>query len=310
MCPLVPSAVNRFAFLISEPSHDSLAGRRCLVSHTTRRPGGEAARHAGGLLHVALRHRDGCVAGRQAGRLRALATWAEFDDTRKSDLWLLDLGTKASTRLTFDRANDHKLRWSADGKFVYALGSRHRAGETNPPFDGKSQVCRIPVDGGPPTAVTQANAGVSGYDLAAKAGALFYSTDTTQRDDDEFAKLRAKFDGVEYGHGVRAVSELHKLDLESFRDEVLKTDTRYIREFAVTADGKRVAMVTAFDDTVVKSEGESRVDVWEGGKTVTPPTEVYRARHRRRTPGSKGWRGRQTGRSLPSSPFTTPTRPR
>ena len=37
-------------------------------------------------------------------------------------------------------------------------------------------------------------------------------------------------------------------------------------------------MVTAIDDTVVKSEGESRVDVWEDGKIVTPPTDVYRAK--------------------------------
>jgi dipeptidyl aminopeptidase/acylaminoacyl peptidase len=34
--------------------------------------------------------------------------------------------------------------------------------------------------------------------------------------------------------------------------------------------------VSAFDDTVVKSEGESRVDVWEDGKIVTPPTDAYR----------------------------------
>src|SRR5437764_6430705 len=37
-------------------------------------------------------------------------------------------------------------------------------------------------------------------------------------------------------------------------------------------------MVSAIDDTVVKSEGESRVDVWEDGKVSTPPTDVYRAK--------------------------------
>ena len=107
---------------------------------------------------------------------------------------------------------------------------------------------------------------------------LFYTTDVEERDQDEFAKLRAKYAKNEFGHGVRKVSELHRLDLQTWVPEKLPTEKRYIREFAVTADGKRVAMVTAFDDTVVKSEGESRVDIWEAGKTVTPPTEVYRAK--------------------------------
>ena len=58
-------------------------------------------------------------------------------------------------------------------------------------------------------------------------------------------------------------------------------EKRYVREFAVTQDGKRIAMVTAIDDTVVKSEGESRVDVWDAETDkviVTPPTDVYRAK--------------------------------
>ena len=42
-------------------------------------------------------------------------------------------------------------------------------------------------------------------------------------------------------------------------------------------------MITAFDDTVLKSEGESRVDVWEGrGKVTTPPTDVLPREGRQR----------------------------
>jgi hypothetical protein len=60
--------------------------------------------------------------------------------------------------------------------------------------------------------------------------------------------------------------------------EKLIAEKRYIREFAVTADGKKVAMISALDDTVIRSEGESRADVWENGKVVTPPTDCYRAK--------------------------------
>jgi dipeptidyl aminopeptidase/acylaminoacyl peptidase len=207
----------------------------------------------------------------------ALATWDAADDSRKTDVWLAQGEGGKSRRLTFDRANDRHLRGSGD--FVYFLGNRKREGETKPPYDGKTQVWRVATDGrGVPTAVTRVTGGVAGYDLATKSDELFYTTDAEDKDDDEFAKLRSKYPKNEYGHGVRKVSELRRLDLQTWVDEKLPTAKRYIREFAVTPDGKRVAMVTAFDDTVVKSEGESRVDVWEGGKTLTPPTEVYRAK--------------------------------
>ncbi|MCU0398926.1 MAG: hypothetical protein MUC73_12590, partial [Cyclobacteriaceae bacterium] len=72
------------------------------------------------------------------------------------------------------------------------------------------------------------------------------------------------------------MSEIHKLDLVTWRTEKIVDETRYVREFVVTKDGKKIAMVSAFDDTVVKSEGESRVDVWEAGKVTTPPIDAYR----------------------------------
>lgn len=74
------------------------------------------------------------------------------------------------------------------------------------------------------------------------------------------------------------MSEVHKIDLTSWRSEKVIDDKRYVREFAVTRDGQRIAFVSAFDDSVVKSEGESRVDVWDAAsrKVTTPPTDCYR----------------------------------
>ena len=207
----------------------------------------------------------------------ALAVWDKAEDNRRSDVWIVPTDGKGKpTKLTFDRANDHKLKWSADGKSIYFLGNRKKAAETKPPFDGTSQVWRIAADGGGEVKpITREAGGVSGYDYAPKADVLFFSKDKEHADQDEFAKLRAKTK-VEYGHGVRKVSEIHKLDLNTWKYEKLVDETRYVREFAVTQDGKKIAMVSAFDDSVVKSEGESRVDVWEAGKVVTPPTDAYR----------------------------------
>lgn len=204
--------------------------------------------------------------------------WGETDDGRKTDLWVVRTdGSAKPARLTGDRANDRHPKWSADGTAVFVLANRKRAGETKPPFDGTTQVWRVPIDGGDPKPVTRVEGGVSGYDYAPVADAVFYSKDDTASGDDAFAKLRSKYK-ADYGHGTRKVSEVWRLDLHSWRAEKVIEENRYVREFAVTRDGQRMAMVSAVDDTVVKSEGESRVDVWDGGKVVTPPTDVYRAK--------------------------------
>ncbi|CAN5623378.1 hypothetical protein BH11PLA2_BH11PLA2_35300 [soil metagenome] len=216
----------------------------------------------------------------------AEARWDKADDQRKGDLWVLATDGKSKpVKLTFDRTNDHKLKWSADSGTIYFLSNRKRAAETKAPYDGKTQVWSIPVTGGSPRAVTSVDGGITGYDLAAKANALVYSTDTKASDDDAFAKLRSTYK-LDYGHGIRAVSELHRVNLDDWRTDKLYEGKRYIREFAVTTDGKKVAMITAIDDSVVKSEGESRVDIVTPGEpgasatgvVVTPPTDVYRAK--------------------------------
>lgn len=205
------------------------------------------------------------------------ARWDRGDDLQKTDLWVVATDCKGKpTRLTGDRANDRHPKWSHDGKAIYVLGNRKTV------TDGKTQVWCVPAasgvaSGATPQAVTKVEGGVSGFDYAPKADALFYSVDATATDKDDFTALRNKTK-LDYGHGSRKVSEVYRLDLQSWRAEKVIAEQRYIREFAVTQDGKRVAMISALDDTVVKSEGESRVDIWEDGKVVTPPTDVYRAK--------------------------------
>jgi dipeptidyl aminopeptidase/acylaminoacyl peptidase len=199
-----------------------------------------------------------------------LATWDTKADNRRTDLWVVDTdGRGKPTQLTKDRANDRLPKWSGDGTSIYVLANR---GEKP-----KAQVWRVPAAGGEPKAVTSVEAGVTGYDYAPKADAVFYSVDATATDEDDFSALRKKFDKPEYGSGKRTVSEVFRLGADG-KPEKLIAEKRYVREFAVTQDGKKIAMVSAFDDTVLKSEGESRVDVWEAGKVVTPPTDVYRAK--------------------------------
>jgi dipeptidyl aminopeptidase/acylaminoacyl peptidase len=205
------------------------------------------------------------------------ARWDVADDSRKTDLWVVATDGKGKpTRLTGERANDRHPKWAHDGKAVYVLGNRKREAEKKPPYDGTTQVWRVPLDGGDPRAVTRVGGGVAEYDYAPQADALFYAVETSATDNDEFTSLRSKYK-VEYGHGSRKVSEVYRLDLQTWRTEKVIAENRYVREFAVTRDGKRVGMITAPDDTVVKSEGSSRADVWDADtKKVTVADESWR----------------------------------
>ncbi len=138
-----------------------------------------------------------------------------------------------------------------------------------------------------------------------------FSTPSTQLrpTKNDFTKLREKFGKIEYGHGSRTVSEIYSVKKPGDEPAKVVADTRYIREFAVTKDGKKIAMVSAFDDSVQKSEGESRVDVREDGKVTTPADgRLPREGREVRTRGSIISRGRRMVAASLSAVFTTPIR--
>ncbi len=199
--------------------------------------------------------------------------WQKSTDDRKAELWVVPTDGKGKpVRLTSDRANERHPRWAADGKSVYTLASRKREAEKAPPYDGSTQVWRVPLDGGDPKPVTRAEGGVTGFDYAPKTDELFYSVDATATDEDDFTKLRNAYK-AEYHNGSRKVSEVYRLDLDAWRDEKVVAEKKYVRDLAVTADGRRLAMIVAADDTVVQSEGHSRVVVWDAKTGAVSPTD-------------------------------------
>ncbi|MFO0798807.1 MAG: S9 family peptidase [Gemmataceae bacterium] len=201
-----------------------------------------------------------------------VATWDEKADNRRTDLWVTTTDGKGTPRrLTSDRASDRHPKWAADGSAVYVLRNVKAKDSKEPPHDGTSQVWRVGVQGkAAPAAITKVSGGVTGYDYAAAAGYVFYTADDEVTDPDDFLKLRERYPRIEYGHGKRKVSVVYRLPANDGDAITIHAGKRYIREFAVSADGKRVAMITAPDDTVIRWEGDSRVDVWEAGKvTVT-----------------------------------------
>jgi dipeptidyl aminopeptidase/acylaminoacyl peptidase len=212
--------------------------------------------------------------------------WQQATDDRKTDLWVVDTTGRSPQRLTFDRASDRSPKWSADGKFVYFIGNRKREGEKRPPYDGKAQVWRLPPAGGDPLATTRAEGGVEAFDLSGNGQTLYYTVERDETDAD-WQALRQQFRDIDYGHGVRKVHEVWKLDLTTWRASKVIDDKRYIHDFSVSPDGRRIAMITTPDGKVVSFEGRSRVDIFDAstGRITPLPDQAFRAE----APSPYGW---------------------
>ena len=212
--------------------------------------------------------------------------WQPPDEKRNLDLWVVERATGRSNRLTFDQAADSRPKWSPDGKWIYFTSSRKRPGEEGPPYDGKKQVWRVSLDGGPLVPVTRVKDGIDQYDLSADGKTLYYVVGDKQVDE-EWKDLRTKHDHITYGHGVVEFSQLWKLDLMSWRADKLIDEKRVIREFSVSPDQKRIAMLTTPTEELISNEGRSRVDLWDRDTEtiITLPDSQWR----QEAPSPYGW---------------------
>ena len=214
--------------------------------------------------------------------------WRKEEDKRDTDIWVVDLATKEKTRLTFTPENDGSLRWSPDSRYIYFTSSRKRGDNDKPPYNGKTQVWRIPKEGGEPVAVTSVDKGVGMYDLSADGKSLYYTV-TNEVVDDEFKDLRSTYSDLVYGHGVTNFTQVHKLDLIEWRTEKLIDENRVISDMKVSPDGNRIAMITRPDNTLLSNEGWTRADVFDvrTQKVTIVTADGWRDEH----PSPYGWLG-------------------
>jgi acylaminoacyl-peptidase len=213
--------------------------------------------------------------------------WEKSEDKRNSDLWVVDTDTLERTRLTFDPAGDGSPTWSPDGRWIYFSTSRKRDEAKKPPYNGKKQVWRIRPAGGDMFPVTRLKDGISAYELAGDGKSLYYTVSKKHVDDDPWVELRKEFADLEYGHGVEKMSQVWKLDLESWRSEKLIDEERVVGQFAVSPDGSRIAMITTPTGELITNEGWSRVDVYDAAskEVSTLPDALWR----KDAPSPYGW---------------------
>ena len=203
--------------------------------------------------------------------------WDKEADKQTSELWVVDTASRETTRLTFDDVSQGSPSWSPDGHFIYFTSNQKRAGEEKPPYDGKTQVWRIPASGGEMQVLTRVKEGIVSYQLSAAGSTLYYQT-TDENVDAKWKELREEFDQLEYGHGVHDFSQIWKLDLKTWRSKKIVDEKRVVRSFQVSPDESKIAMHTTPTKKLISNEGWSRVDLWDAVKN-----EVI-------TLTQKGWR--------------------
>lgn len=209
----------------------------------------------------------------------SLATWQKSTNDRRSDLWLVWVTENGTPRrLTFDRANDRNPQWFRGQ--IYFLGNRKKEGEKAAPYDGSSQVWRVDERRGSPQPITRVPGGVQAFAIhpnSLNSATLFY-VDSAKQVSGPLADLKNQFADIDYGHGVVQASRIWQMDIVTFQTKKIIDTKRVISEMSLAPNGKRIAIVTTPDGTVVSAEGKSRVDVVDvaTGNLTTIPDTVYR----------------------------------
>lgn len=180
--------------------------------------------------------------------------WDEDADGRHAELWTLDTRGRGNERLTFTEDGAGSPTFSPDDAWVYFTSK----GE-----DGKRQVFRVAPEGGTPQQVTRVEGGISDYALSADGDDLYLLSRDDTDADDAWAPLRSRFSDLEYVRRARTTATIHRLDLETWRQEPVWEVDRHVLEWAVSPDERKIAAITAPDAALVTHEGWSEITVYD-----------------------------------------------
>ena len=211
--------------------------------------------------------------------------WGRGKEGRSTDLWVAGTDGKMNNRLTFDGFGASSPTWSDDSKEIFFLG-RSKGGQESAPNDGSKQVWRIKAEGGQPVAMTRVEGGVSGFQLGSDGSSLYYQV-SDEVTDEPWKDLKSKYSDLEFGHGVRDLDSIRRLDMNSWRDEEILPADRVIWQMSLSPDGAKMALITTDDNEQIFREGWSRVEILDiaSGNITTVTDQAWRGNH----PSPYGW---------------------
>lgn len=205
--------------------------------------------------------------------------WGRGKEGRSTDLWVMMTDGRDMHRLTFDGFGAGHPQWNPESDTIYFLG-RHRAGGEKAPDDGSRQVWRIDEAHGL-VPVTRHDGGVGDFQLDPTGRYLYYKVDE-EVTDGPWADRKKKHADLEFGHGVRTLNAIRKLDLLTWRDEEVFAADRVIWEMSLSPSGRALAMITTEDNELIFMEGWSDVQILDlaSGAVATVTSQQWRADHK------------------------------
>ena len=209
--------------------------------------------------------------------------WDQSINRQNSDLWVVQISSKHTKRLTFDTAADRSAQWNPDSRYIYFMSNRKQANGTATP-----QVWRIAPDGSALQQVTRVEEGIALFELSCDGSALYYIL-SKKHIADEWKELRTRFENIEYGHGLINTTQVWKLDMQTWHSKKIIDDNRVISHLAVSPNQHHVAFISRPDNTLLSYEGWSRVELYdaETGEVSIITPEGWRETH----PSAYGWLG-------------------
>ncbi len=212
--------------------------------------------------------------------------WDKELNKAQRDLWLVDTKTRQTQRLTFTNESESTPHWSPDGQYIYYLGKQTRE-DKKAPYNGKSQVFRLSLQGGEAVPMTKESEGVSAFQLSGDGANLFFLTNKKTIEKDIWADMRANHSAPNYGHGEVTTNPLYKLDLNHYQQSLVLDDDKVVWEFNVNFDGSQIARITTSDNELVYLEGWSDIEVFD---TKSKTNKVLNdAAWRKAVPSPYGW---------------------
>lgn len=212
--------------------------------------------------------------------------WDAELDRRNTDIWISNTKQGEPSRLTFDEANDVSLQWGKNSEWLYFSSRRGNIGD-DLPRNGKRQVWRIRQSGTGLMAVTRLPDGVVDWSLSQDGTSLYYMLEDATQLDDIWKALRKTHDEVDYAHGEVEYSEIWKLDLRTWKHELLWDEDFAIQYFAPSPSGKTIAIITTPDNRLITNEGWSVMSMFDvaSKKTTVLDDTLWRAE----APSPYGW---------------------
>jgi dipeptidyl aminopeptidase/acylaminoacyl peptidase len=149
---------------------------------------------------------------------------------RRSNIWILDTGSRSLQRFTTSGKSDRRPRWSPDGKKLAFISNR----------DGTAQILLMPATGGEAEALTDSKTPISDFEWSPDGATIAYLSADPKTEEQE-KKLKERDDAVVIDKAEKA-ARLRIIDVESRKVEVLTRDLLRISEVVWMPSGDRLLL--------------------------------------------------------------------